>query len=551
MLRAVLRLLIPCLSLVISLTALTHQASACSGGGPRIQLDTVILEADAVIYGRVIETDDAGQNVIVRVNTHLNGKAGPRNILVSLWSAPGVILSRDRRFSGGCSAVGASLSINDNIIMFLNRNEDGSYSRALGLFGASLDSTGSYARFPARDTRISISYYEESASVAPLYRQLTRDELVGLIFSVPGAYPAKPIDDTPYPLEAPLLLIDDVGRHYLLPIDGGTPVELVDDEKKWLRRYRFACWTEDCTAWSHIGLDSIYAAQYGSTNDWNIRGIIFSPAGDTYAYWQQSEGNTTLLIGSTIVNTTWFYADPAQWPGNTKLEVIYDGLLATRVDLGAWSPDGRLLAFVDDRGLWLWDPFTPDAKPELQPQEDVTAVHGFSRTGRYLSVTVSGERKHLDLVSGEYLPDGAFSPEDRTLVVYGNPPRLIHFVPRSEFPFPAEIYGTASLLSAEWTGRWRFAALMCGDETRESCAIIELSRDKLREPAVHTGYAFDYSQDTESLVVVQDSNVLSIRNGLNNEMQEVDLSGVIGGEIIDVEWLPSLFYYEAHEGGLP
>lgn len=550
MLRAILRLLIPCLSLVVSLTALTHNAAACSGSGPRIELDKVVLDADAVIYGRVVETDDAGQNVIVRVNTYLNGKAGPRHILISLWSAPGIIANRDRLFSGGCLSVGVSLSIGDNVMMFLRRNDDGSYSDTSGLFGASLHTLGSVARFPARDTRASISYFEEPTSDAPLYRQLTRDALFGLIFSVPGAYPAKPIDDAPYPLEAPLLLIDDEGRHYLLPIDGGLPVEIAAGGHPSRRRYRPACWTEGCTAWSHIGLDWIYTAPDEATDDWNPSGIVYSPAGDTYAYWQESDGATTLQISSTIFNTTWLYVNPSQWLGS-EFELFYDRPLSSRIDLGAWSPDGRMLAFVDDRGLWMWDPFTPDAKPELQPQENITAVHGFSRTGRYLSVTVSGERKHLDLISGEYLPDGAFSPEDRTLVVYGNPPRLIHFVPRSDFPFPPEIYGMASIIKAEWMARWRFAALMCGDDTRESCAIVELSRDKLREPIVHTGYAFDYSQDTGSLAIVKDSRVLSIRNGLNGEVRDVDLNGQIKGEITIVEWLPSLFYHEAYEGGLP
>jgi hypothetical protein len=540
MLRAVFRLLIPCLSLVVSLTALTHQAGACSGPGPRIQLDTVVVEADAVIYGRVIEADDVGQNVIVRVNTYLNGKAGPRNILVSLWPPPSVFNSRDFQYSGGCFYIGAPLSVGDNIVMFLDRNVDGSYSKALGLFGAGLSSYGELARFPARDTRVHINYFTEPEGDERSFREVTRDELFGLLFSVPGAYPAKPIDEAPYPLEAPLLLIDDEGKHYLLPIDGGPPVEMVGEDFISLRRYKLACWwVEICRAWAHTGTN---AAE---------KSAVFSPTGDTYAQWTEIDGETVITVYNTIGRTSWWQFSNINVLPTPAFRALYVGHLTLLRDLGAWSPDGRVLAFVDDRGLWLWDPFAPDATPELQTQKNITAVHGFSRTGRYLSVTVSGERKHLDLISGEYLPDGALSAEDRTLLVYGSPPHMLHLVPRNEFPFPPDIYGMASIIKAEWTARWRFAALMCGDETRESCAVIELSRDKLSEPAVHTGYAFDYSQDTGSLAVVKNPRMLSLRNGLNGEMREVDLSGLIGGEIAEVEWLPSLFYHEAHEGGLP
>src|SRR5690606_23876773 len=116
-------------------------------------------------------------------------------------------------------------------------------------------------------------------------------------------------------------------------------------------------------------------------------GVAFSPAGDAYAIWDEYSGGVTLSVQVLPVITATDFNIDIPYPAPVTMELSFSVPLATLSDLGAWSPDGRILAFADWSGLWFWDVFTSEAQPELSSYRDVTAVHGYSWTGRYLSVT--------------------------------------------------------------------------------------------------------------------------------------------------------------------
>ncbi|MBK9124806.1 MAG: hypothetical protein IPM16_17035 [Chloroflexi bacterium] len=524
--------------------AWTSPAAACSGGGPRYELVSMVQAADVIVDGRVTVTDDAGQNLYLHVETYLHGDTGPSEILVSLWPATGIIANRDRRFGGGCFYMGASLAVGDQVIMLLRHMQDGSYKPTISFLG-------SFARFPTLESRVELTLFRAPESLEMETHNVTRAQLTNLILSVPGTGQQASIE-TNLPFRAPLLITAESGRHYLMPIDGALPVELSKDELYRLGRHNEACWSAPCTAWSHTGLESAHigVADSASSSTRNVA-VVFPPSGNVLAEWELSPSGWKVSVISTVFNTTWGQSLSLSQPAgilNTAVTAL-DAADAGKPDLGTWSPDGRILAFVDEVGLWLWDALTPNAEPQLSPYEGVTAVHSYSQTGRYLSVTRHGRRQHIDLVSGEILPDGEFSPGDQILLAYESP-RLVQLAPRAEVAFPADIFGSAFIVDAKWIARWHFVALMCNGTSRETCAVVEASRERLSFPEVTAGYAFDFSRDTHNLAVVKpDGRTLLLRDGVTGVMRELDLGTSIDSDIASLEWLPTLFYSRYLEDG--
>jgi hypothetical protein len=275
--------------------------------------------------------------------------------------------------------------------------------------------------------------------------------------------------------------------------------------------------------------------------------VSYSPIGDAYAEWEETVDGVTLKLSTLPVATTMtFHPDETVWEP-ISLQLEFNVPLATLSNLGAWSPDGRTLAFIDANGLWFWDVFTSKSSPILSVYRDVTEVHGYSWTGRYLSVTDDDGKHYIDLVTGEDFPDGAWGPDDRALVVYGSNSNIIYTVPYHELLsfLPKDV----EVRYVEWTRRWAFVALACDD--RGTCGVTEMAIQRgyhSYEPLPYIGYAFDYSADTQNLAVVKDGRTLTIRDAATQQHREINLDGQLDAEIISVEWLPSVFYDTRYDG---
>jgi hypothetical protein len=543
---AVLHLSLLCLVLILLAAAQSNVALACSGSGPLIQLEPRIQGADAIVHGRVVRVDDTRRNIVLRVKTYLNGVGGPRHLLVQRLGAQSIDYRRNRSESIRCSyQPPGAMQVGEDVVMFLNRQPNGGYSIAEHIF-----SEGSYGRFERTDSKVAIGYTLTDSSVNHQAHEVTRRELIDLIQSFSGMTSVEPTD-APFPLDAPLLVTTTSGNTYMVPVDGRPAISLSADELRSIVRFNTACWTEGCVASRRYGherytidggaLHYVTAMGTGSLPSEAVQhGIVFSPTNDAYALWQIVSGEALLTVQTVPVVTTTSFSPEDMHVVTISTPLAFDDAFALGQPLGAWSPDGRMIAFVDSRGLSMWDVFTAGSQSSRIVGDGVTAVHGFSHTGRYLRVTVDGQTQHLDRVTLETLPDGAWSPDDRVLLTFGRNPRFIFTVPPREMP--AYDLGNVIVRDATWIGRWSAVVLSCS--LSGTCAIVDVTLradyyDQM--PIPYIGHAFDYSRDTGSLVVLKDGRTLTIRHAGAADHREVHFSE-LDADIAAVEWLPAVFY---------
>jgi hypothetical protein len=215
-----------------------------------------------------------------------------------------------------------------------------------------------------------------------------------------------------------------------------------------------------------------------------------------------------------------------------------------RSESAAWSPDGRLLAYSDANGLWLWDVFTLDTEPRLLIAVDgdkLPNARYFSPMGRYLAISENGENKTLDLVSGEFLPDGVISPDERTLLAFDTTAELFSFSICRLTPYQCIGEIDSLIRQLEWKSSREYIAIGCVPNDPNTCAIFE--EDYFHwvyyyYPGQSEGLAFDYDHANDALVVLRDEDTILVND------EERDLAQWLDGDIVSIEWLPSLFYRE-------
>lgn len=523
---------------------------ACSGGLPTT-IAELIENAEVVVHGRLALVDDAGQNGILQVKSYLTGEPGPEHIFLSLYE-PAQVRGFQERFSGGGCYYGVSprLPVGEDIIIFLQRNTNGSYSLA-----PRHHSNPDYYYF-SEDSPTAVvflvSEYDEASSNGYHYETETvnQADFIDLIAEISGEQPQPPLNSSPYSLFAPLLLRTTSGTHYLLPVDGAEPVALTPEAMRTLRHDNPVCSTIGCVGFSPNGLDrahldwqdgeGLITLTYGDTITGDA--FLFSPTSDALAVWVTQRSSSQIQI-YTLRYPRLRIQDHAIIPWRV-VDLNRRGEWMSATGQAAWSPDGRQLAFSDARGVWLWDVFTADSTPELLTDNNQIFVEDWSATGRYLTMLEHGETMTiLDLVTGEYLPGGALSPDDRVLITYENPARLIQLTPFSSRSIPR--LEEAQVKRVIWQNNNVYTVLICPEEAnRAACEVHEGTVTRLGSSSRHTGYDFDYEPDSNSFVILQDDYklVTYTRTSRGQYRYERDLSDWLASPIVYAEWLPSLLY---------
>ncbi|MAS36586.1 MAG: hypothetical protein CL610_21455 [Anaerolineaceae bacterium] len=526
------------LGLLIVNMGLTGPAFACSGGVTST-VDMLVENAEVIVYGELLNVDDAGQNAVMRADSYVAGGPGPQHIVLSLYEPARVHHSRERFSGGGCFyGVSPLLEPAQEILIFLTRKLDGGYQLAPRHF-----SNPDYYPFPTDQSTVTVHVDTNPTDDTPAEaRDVTLDQFTALIRDAAGTGPTEPHTDATYPLLAPLLITTESGTHYLLPVDGADPVIVTDED--WLfrlRRHKPACWQTDCKAWSPNGIDQaalstdgIITMTYGAPIPGEA--LLFSATSDAMAIWQRTPDGIQLQI-----HTLMYRRLNAMQDDNVALFQTFDlELEQIAPESAAWSPDGRMLAFRDDRGVWLWDALNPDAEPELLtdvPQP----IRGFSPMGRYLVLGEGSAGYSLDLVTGEHLPPGLFSADDRLLLTYEPAFQLIQLTPY--FANDNQPPVGDQVLKAAWKDSHTYITLICPDATDQTrCRVLSQGQIMIEGNGIYPGYDFAYEAQTNMLAIVKDPQTITLQINRPYGVYDRELGDILDGPIRTVEWLPALFW---------
>lgn len=529
---------------------------ACSGGLPT-PLVTLLEESTIVVHARVLDTDEFGQTGVVEVIEYLVGQADANRLLV-VQSDPvrTTYLLEGRRGPGGCSMTATPFQVDEEVYLFLALNDDNTYRLATEPDQFNWG-TLTY-RFPAPESTALLITGRPFSSDAPDIpgtlesQQVNEAEFRRILLEYARSSPSYPSTDSPYPLPASILLTTTEATYILYP-DHSDPRLIEAEELASLRRSQSVwrrndpigvtgCAEVGCTAYSPNGIES---ASVISEGVWQA--FVGLVPGEGFLY-----SNTNELIVVWNGDQLDFYQFP--YPNLEVDDISRNGPeISISINGGsawagraAWSMDGRLLAYTDAEGLWLLDVYSQFKRLLLPATEEDSPARAryFSENGRYLAVTIgqTDERYNLDLVTGQRLPDGIFSPNERFLLAYDTAePRSMYSrcIIASQYPCReiglggdstwidnnlaviTDCESNAAYLSSCWN---RFGL------SSHHCCI---------ESLVDGASGFDFTPITDSYVVIQSPYEIAVEDGHRTVIR--DLRGNIQGEILTVEWLPSLY----------
>jgi WD40 repeat protein len=335
------------------------------------------------------------------------------------------------------------------------------------------------------------------------------------------------------------LITTELGTHYILPVDGRKPLLLEGNLKLYEPRHQPACWTLNCRAWSPNGIDRAYIDESGIVElvyDKTLPGqaLLFSTTSDSIAVWNQADEQLQLQIYVLPYQSSPIQVNEAQLFNAFDL-----ALNELKPRIAAWSPDGRRLAFSDDRGVWLWDALTPAALPELLTNQPASIL-GFSPLGRYLVLDDGSDGQSIDLVSRSSLPKGVFSPDDRLLATLGEESKLLQLTPyyelSSDFP--------GLLERIQWMDSNSYYAQVCFHPENSCEVMFELVYPAFQSIGPQSRM-FDVSPEAGLIATVQDDATVQIMQRNGRPFIERNLRPWLDADIADIEWLPSLFYHAA------
>ena len=393
---------------------------------------------------------------------------------------------------------------------------------------------------------------------------MTEAQFLAHMTEVTGHSSQPPQTNGFFPMKAELEITTAAGTTYRLPVDGTSLYLPTEDEN--ILRERFnpsldVCPDAECRTFSSNGLYAaaqidndtlmfIYGEEEGSAS-------LFAPTSDALAVWNDA-ALRIYPLWSPRLQFIWEYVPPSA----STYEIALQGdmeTLHTFEGQAAWTPDGRLLAYSDADGLWLWDVYTLDSQPRLllaSSNHEIPVARYFSPTARYLAVA-QGERQFtLDIVSGIQHPYGVVSPDERLLLSSSDAevdvPQLCYLLEAACFDFPLSsmpsnaaqdpaLIPIDQIESVEWMNTGRFVIFGCSNHDTNVCglatSIISLG-GIWSHVRTETAIAYDYDPENNALAILEDSSTIII------DGQRYELGDHVDSEIVSIRWGESLFYHE-------
>ena len=284
--------------------------------------------------------------------------------------------------------------------------------------------------------------------------------------------------------------------------------------------------------------------------------VLFSTTSDAAAVWDDCQ-----LIVYTLGYPR-LYQELFQ-PERVAAKTIEADDCTSYHRAAAWNDDGRLLAYSDAAGIWLWDVFTPDSQPELlvPAADDVVPVSRyFSPGGRLLNFAMGDTVQHIDVVSGQLLPNGIVSPDDRLMVNLDSPETSSGYDICSLAPFRCDfgapmylrtfdeesgevvvVYSASEIGKIRWQDSSTLLVVACTPEITNFCGIYlwgPRAFGQWQNTLISEGFSFDYDTANRATVILRDATTLII------DGRELTTADWFDTGMQDVVWMPSLFYHD-------
>lgn len=542
----------------------TERVMACSGPTPPSTYDEIDRTA-IIVKAQPVEIDDAQVNGILRVETYLSGGPGAEFIFFKQSGYALINGVREGYFGNGgdCIGLGARLQPNLNYYLFLQRADSGTYFTYSRVYS-----------FHDSDTSIQITADSPDDPDQRIQMQVTEAEFVNLIMEHKAQTPTLPIENSPYPMKAQLEITTSTGTTYQLPVDGAPPVEIIPNQFQetqgtdivsMFRQFSEAgtCSTEGCLEYSANGLNiAIQTNENTITRNGGYASIgqafLFSPTSDAIAIWNEAFLSIERIPSDRIAHY------PIQ---SQELQVGLHGnsaLIGNLAGKAAWTPDGRLLAYSDAEGLWLWDALTLNAQPRLllaTSEQGIPFARFFSAMGRYIAVTQGNLAFNLDTISGRVFPDGLVSPDERLLLAFDSQAETFsaeicalifegctlvnegmivdsEIIPGSDEPI-IHIVDLNRIRQIEWRDSFSYIVFACNDDLTR-CGVWEAEHRGryMGTPPGREAIGYVYDHENDELALLVDRSTIVVGG------QRHELGNYLDGDIVSIEWGESLFYHE-------
>lgn len=538
----------------------TSTVYACSGGASD-NIQNLLEQTDYVVKADVTTVDSVRQNAILSIDSYLFGGSGPEYLLFVQTDPVIVTRMTEGDPYGACNFFQPELHPGLSAYFFLTRRADGVY------VSATQWADPNYYAFPDADTTIMLYSRGDDGYVDHV---LNEADFLSFVTEFGASTVTDPNSISLFPRLAPLKITTNTGTQYILPVGSTIPVEATDDflyemmiavmsdGVGWHGAYFYEtdCPGPECTQVSPDGINR--AVQNGDEIFWFSdstigRAFQFSSTGDAIAIWHENR-----ILFYTL---GWAKRDQPFREVLLLNSVTLEGNIDVLPYEVAWSPDGRIFSYSDANGLWSLDVYNPVAQP-LQlldvGQGGIPVALAYSPLGRYLQIQQNNDRYILDTVSGEVHPDGLISPDDQILLAFDTqadvfeleicylapvgecnaiPPRILHPTDTSSRVF-------TMYTQAQWRNQYSFFVTVCNHDASQDCVINHFhSRGGFGQwgdaglfPSEGTGTMLAYFPSNDTLAIVQDDFTVRI------DGEELDFSSELDSEIVDIEWLPSVFY---------
>jgi hypothetical protein len=533
------RIILGVLLLLVLARAQVQPVYACSGGTV-LTINEVISESEIIVHAEVVMIDAVGQNGVLRIEQYLADNSGfnlEYLLLAQVQPSMYEAYRAGRWGSGGCATLLQELKVGEAAYFFLRRSEDGSFRPSLGPTQFSRGNLV-YRFSEIQPTVHVVGQFDDRPEIVS--EQVDEEGFVRLIEFLTGQLPNAALSDlSTFPLPAPVLIRTSKGEHFMLPVDH-SPAVRIESLAGLHRRTVTGCEPVlNCEAFSPNGLELATVRAEGVELGWN--GLV---QGNSFQFSSTSEA-IAVWNGDQIDVYTFYYPYYGIYTdsGTLAASVEIEASAETLPGRGIWSPDGRKLAYVDARGLWLWDVYAFNPAPQLliaaQEDEDLLPIR-FSEGGRYLSIHRNTASELIDVMTGTFLPDGVVSPNERWSLQFNSADALSPFNLCALAPYECQ-RGVSWVRDAQWLDSETYLYNECADNTFLECEVIGRHLHTGLSMGHYEGWLRDVEPTSGAILVQTSSTALTTAWGL---VLTRDLADQIEGEVIYAEWLPSILLPE-------